>query len=100
MQDAAAFYRQRARASYLRRRNYPLNSQDRQQCVTEAREFIRYYRAQNEGAWQNRPAHERLAVACLLTSEQYGIDPNARMDRKNLEVRRLHFPEGENDRDL
>jgi hypothetical protein len=90
MQGAAAFYRQRAKASYHRRRKYPLNSHDRQQCVTEARQFIRYYRAQIENAWQSRPAHEHIEATWLLSCEQFGVDPNERMDRKK--VRCLPFP--------
>jgi hypothetical protein len=50
MQDYAAFCRQRLRACFHRRRNYPLGSDDRQLAVKEARAFLRYYRG--ELAWQ------------------------------------------------
>ena len=98
MQDAAAFYRQRARASFYRRRKYPVNSEEWKQAVHDARQFIGYYRAQTDEDWPRRPADEKLHAACLLTCEKYGIDPNERMDRSK--VRRLPFPEGENDPDL
>jgi hypothetical protein len=44
MQDWPAFCRQRLRASFLRRRRYPLGSDDRAHCVQEARMFLRAYR--------------------------------------------------------
>lgn len=48
MQDTAAFFWQRARACFYRRRKYFVNSEDWRNCVNEARQFIRYYRAQIE----------------------------------------------------
>ena len=44
MQDYAAFCRQRLLACFHRRRKYPLGSDERQCAVTDARNFLRYYR--------------------------------------------------------
>jgi hypothetical protein len=43
--------------------------------------------------WQSRTASERLVEAWRLTCQKYGIDPNERMDRECLEVRRLAWPD-------
>lgn len=98
MQDAAAFYRQRAGASFYRRRKYRVNSEEWKSAVADARQFIGYYRAQIYEDWPRRPADQKLQAAWLLTCEKYGIDPNERMDRSK--VRKLPFPQGENDPDL
>jgi hypothetical protein len=98
MQDAAAFYPQRARASFYRRRKYPVNSEEWKHAVQEARQFIGYYRAQTYEDWPHRTADEKLHAAWLLTCAKYGIDPNTRLDKSR--IRRLPFPEGENDPDL
>jgi hypothetical protein len=50
MQDYAAFCRQRLLACFHRRRKYPLGSEDREQAVSDARAFLRYYREEIE--WQ------------------------------------------------
>ena len=39
MQDAAAFYRNRARAAFYHRRKYPVNSEDWSLWVVKARQF-------------------------------------------------------------
>lgn len=44
MEDWPAFCRQRLRACFLRRRRYPLGSDDRAHCVKEARMFLHAYR--------------------------------------------------------
>jgi hypothetical protein len=44
MQDWPTFCRQRLRATFLRRRRYPLGSDDRAHCVREAQMFLRAYR--------------------------------------------------------
>jgi hypothetical protein len=44
MEDFDAFCRQRLRASFLRRRRYPLGSEDRAGCVKDARMFLRFLR--------------------------------------------------------
>jgi phage terminase Nu1 subunit (DNA packaging protein) len=61
MQDAAAFFRHRARAAFYRRRKYPVNSEDWRQSVDEARRFIRYHR--EAATQQSDPEYlkERLA---------------------------------------
>ena len=99
MQDAAAFYRQRARASFYRRRKYVVNSQEWKQAVEEVRQFVGYYRAQIYEDWPRRLADEKFHAAWLLTCEKYGVDPNMRLDRSKPPCR-LPFPEGENDPDL
>lgn len=43
-EDWPAFCRQRLRSCFLRRRKYPLGSDDRVHCVAEARMFLRAYR--------------------------------------------------------
>lgn len=50
MQDYAAFCRQRLLACFHRRRKYPLGSDEWNCAVTDARNFLRYYRDEIE--WQ------------------------------------------------
>ncbi len=63
MDDYAGFCKQRACASFYRRRKYPLGSEERRHCCDEARQFIGYYRKE-----QKNMAAEIGAVA-LKTSE-------------------------------
>ena len=93
MQDEAAFYRQRAQASFYRRRRYPVNSEDWKRAVQDTRQFIGYYRAQIYKLWPRRSASEKFDAVWLLTCAEYGIDPNTRLDTSK--VRFLPFPDGE-----
>ncbi len=69
MQDAALFFRSRAVACFHRRRKYAALSPEWRHEVKEAREFIRYCRAN----WDDRPRE--------ITRTAYALGPNVRLQR-------------------
>jgi hypothetical protein len=89
MQDAAAFYRNRVRSSFNRRRKYPVKSHEWKQAVEEVWQFIRSYRAQPReirtganliAALQSSPCRD-----IEIEPERYHSDL-ARVDRMKDEV--------------
>ena len=69
MQDAALFFRSRALASFHRRRKYALLSPEWRHEVKEARQFIRYCRAN----WDDRPRE--------ITRTHYALGPLMQMQK-------------------
>jgi len=77
MQDAALFFRNRALASFHRRRRYPLLSPDWRHDVEDARRFIRYCRAE----WLSRPGHGRSADPTEISRPVYALGGAVRTPR-------------------
>jgi hypothetical protein len=74
MQDAAAFYRNRARSSFNRRRKYPVNSEDRKQAVEEVRMFIRALRAMKREAVSDLTRIDRMTDDDIDYSDIHELD--------------------------